>query len=183
MQQASHDDQQNFIFDSRHLSVSQGLLVLRAAEAISQGMGFADIKKNLPLWRDGTWIFTDIHSLNYLVKGGRISPLKGKIAKALNLKPIVTVDDQGKGAAIGKSFSRSANMKKIIKMTKAKASEGKLWNYAIVHAECSDRAETYARKLTALLGKEPLYITEIGPVVGVHNGPGACAVGMLIEKE
>lgn len=183
LQQADHSDKQNYIFDSRHLSVSQGLLVLRAAEAISQGMNFKELEHKLPVWREGTWIFTDIHSLNYLVRGGRISPLKGKIAKFLNLKPIVTVDDQGNGLANGKSFSRKANMKKIIKLCRDKVAEGKLWNYAIVHAECPQRAKIYAGELTQILGKAPLYIMEIGPVVGVHNGPGACAVGLLVEKE
>jgi uncharacterized protein len=183
MQSAAENNENISVFDSRHLSVSQGLFVLRVAEAIDQGMPYSLIIKKMPLWRQGSWIFTDIHSLNYLVRGGRISPLKGKIAKLLNLKPIISVDDEGKGIAWGKSFSRHANMNKIIKLVTAKAAEGNLWNYAIVHARCRHRADTYAKKLSALLNKEPLYIMDIGPVVGVHNGPGACAVGMLMEME
>ncbi|MCF7920814.1 MAG: DegV family EDD domain-containing protein [Candidatus Cloacimonetes bacterium] len=171
------------VFDSRHLSVSQGLLVLRVAESIKEGMPFEEIIKNLPEWREGCWIFTDIRSLDFMVRGGRVSPITGKIAKLLNLKPIVSVDEQGKGIAWGKSFSRKSNMKKIIGLVQEKAGSGKLWNYAIVHARCNDRAARYGELLGQKLGKAPLYIMDIGPVVGVHNGPGACAVGLLVEKE
>lgn len=181
--QAVTDRDDVSVFDSRHLSVSEGLLVLRVAEAIDQGMEYNEILENLPSWREGSWIFTDIHSLNYMVRGGRVSPLKGKIVKLLNLKPIVSVDDEGKGIAWGKSFSRKANFNKIIKLVEKKASEGYLWNFAIVHAQSLSRANKYAEKLESILNKKPMYIMDISPVVGVHNGPGACAVGLLVEKE
>jgi hypothetical protein len=183
MKQASHEKEENIVFNSRHLSVSQGLLVLRVAEAIRDDRPYSEIIEKMPEWRDGSWIFTDIQSLNYLVRGGRISPLKGKIAKILNLKPIISVDEQGKGIAWGKSFSRRGNMKKIIKLVQEKSASGRLWNYAIVHAKNPERADMYADKLEKILGKKPLYIMNISPVVGVHNGPGTCAVGLLVEKE
>ncbi|MCF7911106.1 MAG: DegV family EDD domain-containing protein [Candidatus Cloacimonetes bacterium] len=183
MQQSISEKQAISVFDSRHLSVSEGLLVLRVAAAIEAGIPYSGIIDQIPSWREGCWIFTDIHSLSYMVRGGRVSPLKGKIARFLNLKPIVSVDSSGKGIAWGKSFSRQANMKKIIKLVQEKSSAGRLWNYAIVHAQNPDRAEKYAVQLEKLLNKKPLYIMEISPVVGVHNGPGACAVGLLVEKE
>ena len=181
MKQAAADAEEVEVFDSKHLSVSQGLLVLRTAEAIKDGMQFEEISQMLPKWRKGTGILTDIRSLDYMVRGGRVSPIKGKLVKMLNLKPIVSLDEEGNGIAWGKSFSRKANMKKIIRMVTEKAGEGKLWNYAIVHAKCPERADKYAQLLTPLLGKAPLYIMDISPVVGVHNGPGTCAVGFLVE--
>lgn len=183
MRKAVNADEDIAIFDSKHLSVSEGLIVARTAQAIDDGMSYEEIISSLPGWIEGSWIYTDIHSLDYLVKGGRVSPLTGKIAKVLNLKPIVTVDDEGKGTALGKSFSRKANMKKIIRLVKEKAGKGRLWNYAIVHSRCDQRAIEYAEKLTDELKQEPLYIMNIGPVVGVHNGIGALAVGLLVEKE
>ena len=70
-----------------------------------------------------------------------------------------------------------------INLVQDKSNSGKLWNYAIVHARNPERAQLYANKLEKVLGKEPYYIMSISPVVGVHNGPGACAVGLLVEKE
>ena len=53
--------------------------------------------------------------------GGRMSRMKGFLANALNLKPIVSVDVDGKGTTAGKSFSRRGNMKKILPMIMKKA--------------------------------------------------------------
>lgn len=167
--------------NTRHLSVSQGLIVLRIAEAISSGMSAADVDENLESWINKAHILTDVNTLKYLVRGGRVSPLKGFIAKALNLKPILTVDEHGKAKARGKSFSRKENMKKIIRAAAAMAEENEIWEYAIVHADAHDRAEIYKNKLTAALGKKPAYVMPLSPVLGVHNGIGAVAVGIMIR--
>ncbi len=165
--------------NSRHLSVSEGLIVMRLAEAIAMGFSPKKIEENLPKWIQKTRILTDINTLKYLVRGGRISALKGILASILNLKPIISVDQSGKGIAYGKSLSRSRNMKKIVNEIVSSAKEQEIWNYAIVHADAIERAEKYADILTEKLGKEPAYIMPLSPVVGVHNGIGAVGIGIM----
>jgi hypothetical protein len=167
------------VFNSKQLTVSEGLLVLRAAKAIEAGLSFDEIKTKLDKWIEKSDILVDINTLKYMVRGGRVSPLKGMVATALNLKPIVTLDEQGKATAAGKSFNRKANMSKIIDIVAKK--KGRIWNYAIVHADAKQRAAQYAEKLTAKLGNKPAYIMELSPVVGVHNGIGAIGIGIMEE--
>lgn len=169
------------VFNSKQLTVSEGLIVLRAAQAIEAGVPYEELQKKIPEWIDKTDILVDVNTLKYMVRGGRVSPLKGLVASALNLKPIVSLDKKGKATAAGKSFSRNANMNKIIKILQQRSSEKKIWNYAIVHAEAQKRAEKYAEKLTEVIGKEPAYIMELSPVVGVHNGIGAIGIGIMDE--
>lgn len=169
------------VFNSKQLTVSEGLLVLRTAQAIEAGISYEEIKNTIPEWIDKTDILVDVNTLKYMVRGGRVSPLKGFLASALNLKPIVSLDKKGKATAAGKSFSRSSNMKKIIKILENWNSDKKIWNYAIVHAQAEERARDYAKKLTEILGKEPAYIMELSPVVGVHNGIGAIGIGIMEE--
>jgi DegV family protein with EDD domain len=116
-----------------------------------------------------------------MVRGGRVSPMKGLIAKILNLKPIVSLDSEGKGAACGKSFSRRGNMKKIMRIIKDMASKETLWNYAIVHAQNLERAEMYAEKIKESIHRNPAYIVDISPVIGVHNGIGAVGIAIMFE--
>lgn len=168
--------------DSKHLSVTLGLIVLRFAREIEAGTAYADILSNSEKWIKNTKILTDVNTLKYLVRGGRISPLKGTIAKLLNLKPIVSVDETGSGIAYGKSFSRRGNMAKIINIVTDAHENSGIHSYAIVHAMNKERAEEYAARLTKILGKKPEYITSLSPVVGVHNGPGTVAVGFMKEK-
>jgi len=169
------------VINSRNLSVSQGLIVLRIAEAIAEGKNLKEIKEQVEGWINSTTILTDISTLDYMVRGGRISPVKGKIAYLLNLKPIVSLDKTGKGYLIGKSIFRNRNMNKILKIVSSLLAKNKLRYYAIVHADAEKRAHCYAEKMIQLTGKEPEYIMPLSPVVGVHNGIGAVAVGLMFE--
>jgi len=169
------------VFNSKQLTVSEGLIVLRTAMAIEAGMAFEELNSKVANWIEKTDIFVDVDTLKYMVRGGRVSPLKGMIATALNLRPIVTLDEEGKAAAAGESFSRRGNMKKILELLNKKTENCKIWNYAIVHADAESRAQIYAEKLTNIIGKEPAYIMELSPVVGVHNGIGAVGIGIMEE--
>ena len=169
------------VINSRHLSVSLGLVVLRVAEEIGKGKPHELIVKLAEEWILRTKILVDIQTLKYMVRGGRVSAMKGFLAKILNLKPIVSLDSEGKGVAFGKSFSRRGNMKKIMRMIKDMADKEKLWNYAIVHAQNYGRAEMYAEKIKESLHRNPAYIVDISPVIGVHNGIGAVGIALMFE--
>ncbi|MFP4547268.1 MAG: DegV family protein [Fidelibacterota bacterium] len=178
-----YKDSHIHIIDTKQLSASEGLITMRIAEAIAAGMAYEEIIEQSEAWVKNSRILTDIDSLKYMVKGGRVSPLTGFIAKMINLKPIVTVDESGKGKAFGKSFSRKANMKKIINLMMEEIKGKALWNYAIVHSQSLTRAEEYAEKLTKLTGQKPAYIIDISPVVGVHNGIGSVAVTYMYDEK
>ena len=143
------------VVDSRHLSVSEGLIVLRIAEAVRAGRPFDEIARDAESWVGRTRLWVDVKTLKYMVRGGRVSPLKGLLAAALNIKPIVTLDSAGKAAILGKSFSRGANMKKILGLIRAATAGRPVWNYGLVHAQNPFRALRYAEALEAMLGKKP----------------------------
>ena len=169
------------VIDTKTLSVAEGLIVMRAAEALSAGATHAEIVRLSEEWIAKTRVLVDIATLKYLVRGGRISPMKGLVARLLNLKPIITIDQNGKGLPFGKSFGRKGNMKKILRMIGQMAAEKKVWRYAIVHAQNLPRAQAYAQKLEESLGRPPAYIMDVSPVVGVHNGIGVVGVALMFE--
>ncbi len=174
-------DKKISVIDSKGLSVSLGLIVMRAAEALSRGMTHDEIARKAEEWIAKTRVLVDIASLKYLVRGGRISPMKGLLARMLRLKPIITIDEEGRGLPFGKSFSRKGNMKKILRLVSEMAGQGKIWRYAIVHAQNLPRAQAYAEKLNSLLGMPPAYIMDVSPVVGAHNGIGVVGIAVMQE--
>ena len=175
------DDSRVAIVNSRHLSVSEALVVLRVAEAVSAGRSFAEISREAEDWAAKTKLWVDIRTLKYMVRGGRVSPLKGLLAAALNIRPIVTLDAEGKAIILGKSFSRRRNMKKILGLIRT-ATEGRcVWNYGLVHAQNPYRALRYAHALEEMLGKKAAFISDVSPVVGVHNGIGVVGVALMFE--
>ncbi len=169
------------VIDSRNLSLSLGLIVKRAAEALERGATHEDIAQQAEEWIAKTRVWVDIATLKYLVRGGRISPMKGLVAKALHLKPIITLDAEGRGYPFGKSFSRKGNMKKILGLIRQFASEGKVWNTAVVHAQALPRAQAYAGKLEEMFGRPPAFVMDVSPVVGAHNGIGVVGVAAMLE--
>lgn len=169
------------ILNSRHLSVSEALIVLRVAEAVRSGRPFESISAEAEEWVAKTRLWVDIRTLKYMVRGGRVSPLKGLMAAVLNIKPIVTLDAEGKAAILGKSFSRRQNMKKILGLIGRAAEGRRVWNYGVVHAQNPFRALRYADALKEMLGKKAAFISEVSPVVGAHNGIGVVGVGLMFE--
>ena len=180
-QAQSVTDKKISVIDTRTLSLSQGLIVMRAVEALRRGMSHEDIVRASKEWVTKSRLLVDVNTMKYFVRGGRVSPLKGLLARALHIKPIIALDESGKATNVGKAFGRRANMNKILKIITAWSREQKVWGYAVVHAQNRPRAEEYAAQLTRILGKPPALIQEITPVIGVHAGPGTAAVCLLFE--
>jgi hypothetical protein len=178
---ASMKDKKISVIDSRHISASQGLIVMRTAEAIEQEKSHEEIQQSIQDWIANTKIFVDIHTLKYMVRSGRVSPIKGFVAKWLNMKPIITVDSEGRSEAIGRSFTRSQNMKKIIRILTRMSRKRAIWNYGIVHVQSFSRAAHYAEKLTEIFSMPPAFIEEVAPAVGVHTGIGTVGVAVMVE--
>jgi len=169
------------VINSRHISASLGLLAARASEKIMAGYTHEAVVRDLESWIPKTKILVDVQTLKFLVRGGRVSPVKGLIGRLLNVKPLITLDEEGKVTESGKSFSRRGNMAKILKQVAELARHEKIWGYAVVHARNPERAKRYAEKLTALLKKSPAFVMDVAPVIGVHSGVGATAVALLPE--
>ncbi|MDX9897384.1 MAG: DegV family protein [Spirochaetia bacterium] len=164
------------VVDSRHLSGSLGLIVLRAARAAEAGASADEIARDVPSWSAKAHILVSVKNLRYMVKGGRVSPLKGFAAKILNLKPIVSVEESGKSKLYGKSFSEKKNHATLVSMVSDIHAREPLLYYAVGHAGCPEKAAVFAAALEARLGFPPLYSTDISSVVALNSGPGAVSV-------
>ncbi|HUV06187.1 MAG TPA: DegV family protein [Spirochaetia bacterium] len=167
------------VIDSKGLSGSLGLIVLRAAEEISSGKSHEEVVEAVRQTLPKANILVSVSSLKYMVRGGRVSPLKGFLAGVLNLKPIVSVDGQGHSVLHGKAFSRRANMNRIIQMVLRLNAESPLRYYAIGHAHAPELAAEYSDALSLRLGRTPLYTIDISPIVGLNAGIGAVSVVTL----
>jgi len=169
------------VIDSRHLSGSLGLIVLRAARAIEQGLSHEEVVAEVMASRHKSEIFVGVPTLKYMVRGGRVSPLKGIAARLLNLKPIVSMDKEGRSVLYGKAFSLNANKKRIVRMVKDMEALGPLSDFAVVHGSAPEAARALAGELELALGKPATYVMSISPVVGLNAGPGTVAAVAIRE--
>jgi hypothetical protein len=174
-------DKKISVINSKNISATLGLLVARASDMVLAGAPHDEIVASIQQWIPKTKLLVDVATLKYMVRSGRVSAAKGLMAKILNIKPIVTLDAEGKTANLGKSFSRRSNMAKILHLIQDMAEQQKIWGYAVVHVNDLKRARLYGEKLTGILGKKPAFTEDVAPVIGVHAGIGAVAVALLFE--
>jgi fatty acid kinase/fatty acid kinase fatty acid binding subunit len=169
------------VVDSRHLSASLGLIVLRAAEAVAAGRSGDEIVRELETYSRKAEILVSVRTLKYMVRGGRVKPMAGALGKALNLKPIVSLDAEGKSVLYGRAFSVRRNVEKIVKMVARRHAETPLRSYAVVHGHDRAAADDLAARLENVLGFPPLYVEQISAVVALNAGRGAVAVATMAE--
>jgi DegV family protein with EDD domain len=169
------------VIDSRHISGSLGLIVLRAAEAVAAGKSHDEVVSEVESYIRKAQLLVSVHTLEYFVKGGRIKPMAGALGKLLNLKPIISVDAEGNPIRFGKAFSERRNVAKIVRMVARRHAESPLRCYAVVHGHDLEAGKYLAAKLEKELGFPPLFIEEIAPVLALHAGRGTTAVASMQE--
>jgi uncharacterized protein len=169
------------VINSKSISGGLGLLILRAARAIEEGYSHDQVVSMTQRWTKGIRVFVSVKTMKYLVKGGRVSALKGLLARLLNIKPIISIDESGKAITVGKAFNQRDSMEKVIRYLARINKNGKIWNYIVLHANNSEAARWYCEKMETLTGTQPVSVVNISPVIGVHTGIGAAAVILLLE--
>lgn len=166
------------VFDSKVNSVAQGLHVLHAYQAIQDGKSIEEILNDLTKLREHTKIFVSVNTLKYMVKMGRVSARLAKIAALVNMKPVVSIDAEGKGVTLGSAFSNHQSIKRVFKELDKALLGRKLLRYAIVHGEDLERAQAMAKTLTQKFKMEPSFISEISTIVAMSAGPKTFAIAL-----
>lgn len=170
------------IIDSKTNSGAQGLLVMEAAEQLETDKSFKKIVAYLRSLREKLYIYVSVSDFKYMVRGGRVSPLKGKLAGFLNLKPIISIDQKGNGIAFATAFSKKGNYKKISSILQKHQKENGIKRFAIVHGDDLDRAQRYQESFSELLGIEADFLEEISPIVALNAGRGSTAIALIEEN-
>lgn len=169
------------VIDSRQNSAAQGLLVMNANELIQAGTPFAVVVSQTMEKRDQLKILVSVDDLDPMINSGRIPQAIGKIAKRVNLKPIVSLDEFGEGKLSNFAFSREGNEKKIFRELAKVNKENKIKRYAIIHVNNEAKAKQWGRNLREQLAMAPSYITDSSTVIAMSAGEGSVAVAYELE--
>lgn len=169
------------VLDSRNISGALGLVVLRAAHAIEEGYSHEQIVEMCKKWIDDIRIYISVSTMKYLIKGGRVSRIKGLLARILNVNPVIAIDDSGKAVVFDKAFNQRASMDSVLRHIIRSTGGRHIWNYIVVHADNEDAAKWYTDKMVEYTGIQPASVVNISPVLGAHAGKGAAAIAVLTE--
>jgi DegV family protein with EDD domain len=155
------------VIDTLNVSMGQGLLVIEAAELAKSGGTMEEIvaRTNQLVKRCG--VVATLDTLDHLIKGGRIGGAKALLGQVLSIKPLIELKE-GVVAEAGRQRTRA---KALAAVANTAAGHAPLRRLALIHGAASDVA-TLESLVRDIKTEYPLIVTDIGPVVGTHGGPG-----------
>jgi DegV family protein with EDD domain len=164
------------LYDSEMACGATGLCVLAAVAAVAAGGGpeqalarAKEVRKTLKMW-------FAVDTLEYLRKGGRIGGASAWIGGALKIKPILTIDREI--VPIERVRTRARSLERLRGYARQLHESGAdAW--VIQHIQDPETVEVLGADLREIFGCEPAFISEIGPVIGAHVGPGLIGVGAV----
>lgn len=162
------------VVDTLGASAGQGLLVYltvqqkRAGASVEEAARFAEENKQ----RICQWFTTD--TLTYLKRGGRVSSASAVFGNMLDIRPLMHVDEEGKLTNTAKVRGRKATVRALADKAIQSAEEG--CPIFISHADCEEDAIALAHMIRDARGLKTEIITDVGPVIGAHAGPGTLAL-------
>ncbi len=170
-----------FVFDSLSATAGQRILVEVAVSMREQGKSLSEIVSELEVLRSKISIIACIDTLEYLHKGGRISGLSYTLGSAMNIKPIISVNEEGKIAIPAKVMGRVKGSRYMLEWLEDNPADT---NYPVylVYTHENENALKFANMLeTNEQNITPTGIYNIGAAIGAHVGPGA--VGLVYIKK
>ncbi len=160
------------VVDSRTVSVVQGWQVLQAARALRAGWNLERVLGLIDRVREVSTILFTVRDLRYLIQGGRIHHLKGVLASALNIKPLLTFEKlQGMPVQVGMARTFSRALEEMLKIALKRFTPGSALRVQVGYSADPDGLANLREKLEASFQCCWMPTVAISPVLGVHAGP------------
>ena len=169
-----YPDAEIHILDSKTNCMQMGFAVIEAARAASEGKSINEvINAANHVINNSRFLFTP-ETLEYLKKGGRIGGAAALFGNVLQIKPILTVVN-GETSVFKKVRTRKKAIEEIVKTVLEEIEAKGFGDIVVHHINCQEDGLKLAKALENKLGKK-VDIQSIGPVIGVHVGPGSIGI-------
>ena len=171
------------VFDTRSGSCGEGLLAVVAAQAAQQGMTLDEIEALLTDCQPHCRVIAQAEDLSYLVRGGRLPAWVKKVTDFLRISPLVTARN-GRFGLAGITTGIGANPHALGKAAVRKMRKDVSYRVFIAHGANLEGAQALRRYILERHTQiHSCHISEAGPALGVHLGPGGLVVGFLPQPE
>jgi len=169
------------VVDSKCISLGTALLVIETGRLIKEGLKCTEILGQMETVRNRIETLFTVNTLEYLEKGGRIGKVNKLVGSLLKIKPIVRVGDDGIYHSHGLARSQNKALQHINKSFQNLAKGRKARRLAVAHG-AAEEAGLFLKGLMEETFHLPTTIfTQVGPVIGVHTGPGTIGAAILFE--
>jgi DegV family protein with EDD domain len=162
------------VVDSHRACGGLGVMLLAAATAAQQGGDIAAVSERVAQARESLRMWFAVDTLEYLRRGGRIGGAQAWVGSALKIKPILTLD--GEITPIERVRTHRRAVTRMIEFLHELHDEGR-GAWVVQHIQSPDVASELVERGREIFGSDPVFVSEVGPVIGAHVGPGLLGVG------
>jgi DegV family protein with EDD domain len=164
------------LFDSRSAAGGMGLCVLAASAAAAAGGDASAVLARAEQAREELKMWFAINTLEYLRRGGRIGGARAWIGSALKIKPILTLEEEI--TPIERVRTRAKSIERLRDYARQRHEDG-FDAWVVQHIQDFETADALVDDCREIFGCEPVFVDEIGAVLGAHVGPGLLGVGSV----
>lgn len=162
------------VVDSGSAAGGMGLIVLGAARVAKLGGDAAAVAARASEVREGLRMWFAVDTLEFLKRSGRIGAASAWLGSTLKIKPILTLDEEITPVERVRTSGRAFERMVAYAEERHEAGAGA---WVVQHIQSRDEAERLAERCRKVFESDPVFVSEIGPVLGVHTGPGLLGVG------
>lgn len=170
------------IIDTLSASVGEGLLVVHVVEMLRKGCTRDEIVKGVEENKLNSNHWFAVDTLTFLKKGGRISKTTAAVGTLLNVKPIITLDNNGKLQPYTNVRGRKKSLSFLLDKAKEHIVNPEETILIIGHGDCLKDAEKLKSMVMSQIPVKKIIITELGATIASHVGPGMISLAFIGEK-
>ncbi|MBQ9910169.1 MAG: DegV family protein [Lachnospiraceae bacterium] len=174
-----YPDRHFYVIDTLCASAGEGLVLYYAVQNKKNGFSLQGNGDNISMLAPKVCHWFTVSDLIYLKRGGRISTAAYFAATALNIKPVMHVDDAGHLIGVKKVRGRQRAIEAMAERYVSTALDPENGIYFISHGDCIDDVHYLEDLIEFKCGHRASYIADVGPVIGSHSGPGTLALFFL----
>ena len=167
------------VIDSETACGGTGLVVLGAAAAASAGADSDMVAARARETRAHLKMWFCLDTLEYLRRGGRVGKARAWLGSTLKIKPILSLEREivpvERVRTAGRAFERMVEYAQVLKDN---GSDG----WVVQHIQAPEQAERLIERCRDIFGSEPVFTSEVGPVIGTYTGPGMIGVGAVPRR-
>ncbi|MEA4811299.1 MAG: DegV family protein [Anaerolineaceae bacterium] len=171
------------IVDSMQNSSAVGMVAVSIAKDIQAGLELDEICCRAEETRKNATIYVSLTSIDNMVRSGRISKPFGKVANFVRLKPLISIDENGKGSIPVKSLGVRQNQAQLENLLRSHHQFSPITSYSLSYADDTARLEWLKEAAEKIIGFPPAFIHKISPVLLLLAGSGSVAIGFLQQKK
>jgi DegV family protein with EDD domain len=164
------------VIDGETACGGMGLLVLAACAAARAGADRGAVVERVREARKALKIWFCLDTLEYLRRGGRIGKAQAWLGGTLRIKPILSMEYEivpvERVRTAGRAFER---MVQYAQQLRDEGSDG----WVVQHIQATEQAERLIERCREIFDSEPVFTSEVGPVIGTYTGPGLIGVGAI----